>query len=249
MKKALWNAFLRTVPGGWRLPIQYWRSRITGYVDPEMSLIRRWRNPEQIAIDIGANHGIYAFELSRWFQKVEAFEPNQRISSEIRAYDQSRMTLHSVALSAADGQATFHVPISPQGAELVGWGTLDPQLLAGSPHFSQPPQFQEFGVITRTLDSFEFDRVGFIKVDVEGHEKEVLSGSRKTIERCRPVLLVEVRFDSRAAVLEFFTTLDYRMFFLRGTTLSELGKSGRRPEEAQENFFAIPFEKEAAAAG
>ena len=111
MKKAIWNAFLRVAPGGWRLPIHYWRCRITGYVEAEMSLIRWWKDEEKIAVDIGANQGTYSFELARWFRKVEAFEPNDRISSEIQAYDQSRITLHSVALSAAQGAATFHVPI------------------------------------------------------------------------------------------------------------------------------------------
>lgn len=243
MKRLIWKTLLRLTPGSWHLPIHYWRCRITRYVEPELALLRRWKDEEKIAIDVGANQGTYSFELARWFRKVEAFEPNENISSDLCAYDQSRIALHHIALSAADGSATFHVPISSEGRPLVGWGTLEPQLLANSPHFSGPPRFVEFTVATRSLDSYEFDQVGFIKIDVEGHEKEVLEGARRTIERCRPVVLLEVRFPSRNFVQAFFARSDYRMSFLRGGRLFELGKGATGLNENHENFFAIPSEK------
>ena len=42
-----------------------------------------------------------------------------------------------------------------------------------------------------TLDGFAFDHIALIKVDVEGHELQVLKGARETIERCKPILYVE----------------------------------------------------------
>jgi len=44
----------------------------------------------------------------------------------------------------------------------------------------------------RTLDSFDFKDVSFVKIDVEGSELEVLEGGRRTISRDRPHLLVEL---------------------------------------------------------
>jgi hypothetical protein len=49
---------------------------------------------------------------------------------------------------------------------------------------------QEIEVETRTLDEYELD-VGFIKIDVEGHELAVLDGAKGTIEKSRPNMLVE----------------------------------------------------------
>ena len=46
-------------------------------------------------------------------------------------------------------------------------------------------------VQTRTLDSFSFHNVGFIKIDIEGHELAVISGARNTIEQSRPAFLIE----------------------------------------------------------
>lgn len=42
-----------------------------------------------------------------------------------------------------------------------------------------------------TLDNFDFENVTFIKIDVEGHELEVLKGSINTIKKYKPNILVE----------------------------------------------------------
>jgi FkbM family methyltransferase len=44
----------------------------------------------------------------------------------------------------------------------------------------------------RTLDSFELDNVGFIKIDVEGAHLLVLKGAEETIKRNKPLMLVEI---------------------------------------------------------
>jgi FkbM family methyltransferase len=42
-----------------------------------------------------------------------------------------------------------------------------------------------------TLDSFNIQDVGFIKIDVEGYEYEVIQGAEQTIKTFRPVIIVE----------------------------------------------------------
>ncbi|MBA3835829.1 MAG: FkbM family methyltransferase [Sphingomonas sp.] len=43
----------------------------------------------------------------------------------------------------------------------------------------------------RTIDSFEFDAVDLIKLDIQGAEYPALVGARQTILRHRPVIMVE----------------------------------------------------------
>jgi hypothetical protein len=45
----------------------------------------------------------------------------------------------------------------------------------------------------RSIDSFAFSNVSFIKIDVEGYEDEVLEGARLTIARHRPVIMIEIQ--------------------------------------------------------
>src|SRR5262249_17294645 len=49
-----------------------------------------------------------------------------------------------------------------------------------------------YEVTVGTLDQFDLNNVRFIKIDVEGSERDVLAGARKTIKRDRPVLLLEL---------------------------------------------------------
>ena len=44
----------------------------------------------------------------------------------------------------------------------------------------------------RTLDSFQLTQVGFIKIDVEGHEEAVLRGGLATLKREMPNLMIEI---------------------------------------------------------
>ena len=49
-----------------------------------------------------------------------------------------------------------------------------------------------YEVELRTLDSYGFEDVAFIKIDVEGHEEAVLAGAGDTLVRAKPVLLIEI---------------------------------------------------------
>jgi len=68
----------------------------------------------------------------------------------------------------------------------------------------------------RTIDSYNFEDVDVIKIDVEGSELMVMQGARDTITRCRPAVQVEIvpkqcgayGYDPQA-LYDFFTDLDY----------------------------------------
>lgn len=71
-------------------------------------------------------------------------------------------------------------------------------------------------VSCRTIDSYQFEDVDVIKIDVEGSELMVMEGARDTITRCRPSVQVEIvpkqcnayGYDPQA-LYDFFKDLDY----------------------------------------
>lgn len=76
-----------------------------------------------------------------------------------------------------------------------------------------------------TVDDFvaeaRLDRLDFIKIDAEGSDFEVLKGARRTVERFRPTILLEIHLLSRfggsgAAVLHFLDVYDYAVSEIKG---------------------------------
>jgi hypothetical protein len=71
-------------------------------------------------------------------------------------------------------------------------------------------------VSTISLDSCLFEELSFLKIDVEGHEIEVLKGAINTIKLHKPIILCEV-WDNTEARMEFrqiMESMDYEYKFL-----------------------------------
>lgn len=68
----------------------------------------------------------------------------------------------------------------------------------------------------RALDEFDIQNVSFIKIDVEGFEMEVLMGAKKTIEKWKPVIMVEVFELKRKEVDVLMEEFGYRKLIMLG---------------------------------
>jgi FkbM family methyltransferase len=62
------------------------------------------------------------------------------------------------------------------------------------------------------IDYFEFDRVDFIKMDIEGMELEALKGGRDTIEKYRPVMFIEYWSIDSSQLKFYFLDLNYTLY-------------------------------------
>ncbi len=153
--------------------------------DPELWLLPAVVPRNKIAIDIGANKGVYTHVLGGLCRAVHAFEPNPKmfaILSRPGALPQNA-TAYRVALSDSGGRAELIVPKHK--------GYFSDQ----HPSLNPRKKSEGHGVVhveTQTLDSYGFTDVGFIKIDVEGFETAVVQGAAETIRRERPILLVEM---------------------------------------------------------
>ncbi len=166
------------------------------------------------AIDAGANLGLFTYRLSTLYNQVYAFEINPALADGLRRLTPSHVGVYPVGLSSREGSAMLYTPHC-RGRPLHGWASLEPDNCPGAERYTQS------AVLVRPLDSFGFDDVSFVKVDVEGHEVELLTGAAQTIRRNRPVVLIEVKRQNRAAVGDYFRELQYaerRLEELTGVT-------------------------------
>ena len=132
---------------------------------------------------------------------MHAFEINPALAGRLRRMVPSKVSVYPVGLSSHEGSGTLYTPYY-HGQPLNGWAGLEP----GNCPVAE--RYTESTVSVRPLDSFAFDDVSFMKVDVEGHELELLTGAQQTIRRNRPVVLIEVKDRNQEAVRKYFAICD-----------------------------------------
>lgn len=128
----------------------------------------------RLAIDGGAHVGAWTRVLAHHFDEVRSFEPSADNFAclEKNTAGISNVQLFNCALGEESGRGSLHPPVNPgnSGAAWIDDGN-------------------DFDI--KTLDSFEFEEVDFIKLDVEGFEPQAIQGAAITIMRDKPVVLVE----------------------------------------------------------
>ena len=192
----------------------YWLAK------PELRVLRQFVDPGRVSIDVGANIGVHSYFLGRWSRAVHAYEPNPSLLPALRGSAARNVTVHGVALSDRSGQATLTVPVV-DGEAADPYGTLVAS--TASTASTTTTALHSYSVETRRLDDGGHIDVGLIKIDVEGHEQEVIAGARETIARDRPTLLVEIEqrhlsCDARNFIDEV-EGLGYRGWMLLGGAL------------------------------
>jgi FkbM family methyltransferase len=173
----------RCLPGRLQLPLRFRYYRLAAKLPEEIALLRRFAGRGRVAIDVGANQGIFSYAMAQIYGSVIAFEPQPWCAAAIRAYGNPRIAVHQVALSSASSSGQVYVPRDHAS------GRLTTGLARTRPWDTEQ---MALDVPFCTLDEFEPDDVDFIKIDVEGHEAAVLRGARRTIAAHRPTLLIEI---------------------------------------------------------
>src|SRR4051794_21821041 len=115
---------MAAVPRRLKMPLRYWYRMAARRLDPELTLVRQLVSRGDVCLDIGANHGLYAYALPRRGAIVHAFEPQPSCARVIRAYRSPRITVHEVALSDHAGRQVLYVPIK-SGRPDSGEAALD----------------------------------------------------------------------------------------------------------------------------
>ena len=182
MKLSLEDRVKNLLPA--RLYYPYKISQEARAVEPELAILHELVPIGCTAIDVGANRGYYSWALASVAASVEAFEPNPLLAKFAKAKLRRKAHVHEVALSDHGGTATLYIPRRASGSSLHIIGNLG--------NVYAHDRVDEIQVRLATLDSYGFENVGFLKIDVEGSEMKVLAGARETIRISQPNMLIEL---------------------------------------------------------
>ncbi|MFQ5982675.1 MAG: FkbM family methyltransferase [Woeseiaceae bacterium] len=197
----------------------YYKLRAYKYMlwkSPEMGLLQFLTDPRKDSLDIGANLGLFTYFLARYTRHVYAFEPNPYPLRSLKAVIDRNVTVLPMAVSDRSGEAELVVPKSRKGWSSNG-AALDKKTTGRAARLTVP---------CTTIDDLDYRDIGFIKIDIEGHEKAALLGARRTIARERPNLFIENELvHAGSEVSEGFALLhdmDYDGFALIDGVLTNL---------------------------
>ncbi len=200
-------------------PLLNWREQrfYAQYGEVELHLLDILCRREADSIDVGANDGSYVHFLRHYSRTVHAFEPMPELAAILGTkFAHSNVVIHRAALSREDGRAELHMPVV-NGVTVTGCSTIS------APASTKYAAHRTVIVPMHRLDDVYAGDVGFIKIDVEGHQQAVLDGGVETIRRHRPRMLVEVEDrlspGGLAPARAYFDALSYRGYFVYGGKL------------------------------
>jgi len=200
-------------------------------VEPELPLLPAMCPKDAVAVDIGANEGFFACHLLPLARSVVAFEPLPQMLSRLRENYSGKMTIHGVILSDREGRGEIRYPSGGYMSATVAESNVSA--------IESGRVIESVMVNMATLDSFDLTNVGFIKIDVEGHEEAVLRGGLQTLKREMPNLMIEIEErhapGSLGRVSILLCEIGYAGFFLDGKQLFSIEQFDPKYHQVRRN--------------
>ena len=170
-------------------------------------------------LDIGAYTGLYSLIAAMNGNHAHAFELTPRTVERAKINVtlnnlSNKITLHPYGLSERSEQVKIFIP---RNTEILGTGNAINEKEIWRQRGQTPrTTFSQVRKFSDVLAEGQISSFEAMKVDVEGHEYEVLSSMRDALEEHRPVVIVEISRRRRDEVFQLLAELEYRVEQLHG---------------------------------
>lgn len=147
------------------------------------------------ALDIGANLGLFTQLLLDAGANVTSIEPNSRLCNYLNNVFGHRITCLNVGLSDSNYSVELRIPrirgVPTRMSAMDALATIHPQNTLSS--FDSDDSFRN-EIEVKTIDDLFLDSeyVDVLKIDVEGHESQVIEGGLKTLAKFQPLIMCEI---------------------------------------------------------
>jgi len=137
-----------------------------------------------VAVDIGANVGLWSRDLATRFARVVAIEPVEEFQECLRKnVPMENIEVWPIALGTEDTTIDMIITEGNTGHSHIDKTTIG----IGK-------------VKMQRLDSLWFDRIDYMKIDCEGYEMQILQGGEQTIRNHQPVIVVEQKLHTDTGI-------------------------------------------------
>ena len=158
-----------------------------------------------IFVDIGANVGVHSLNMSQFCSDVHSFEPNPvvrgKLEEKIRMNIVKNIVVHGVGVGMVNEELPYYAPKGCNqgtGSFIEGYSLNNDnngillKLVHGDEYF----------------EKLRLDQIDIIKIDVEGFEKNVLLGLKKTLAKYRPIIFLEFSESTKQSFSDYDEFID-----------------------------------------
>ncbi len=164
--------------------------------EKELNVVDHFEDKNKESVDVGVYRGVYTYKLAEKFKHVHSFEPNPLLYPYLKKNLKQiipNITLYNYALSNKNEETDLKVPY--RGKSLFK-NNIEEIYQLGCATIHKNNEFKNYDnykVNCKKLDDILGDKeISFIKIDVEGHELNVIEGAKNIIKNNKPTLLVEI---------------------------------------------------------
>ena len=183
------------------------------------------------SVDVGVYRGVYTYRLSQLSKHVHSFEPNPLVFPYLDKNLKKivkNMTLYNTALSDEITEVDLRIP---KRFNVINKDNYEERYKLGASSIHKKNSLINDDYITYNVKTAKLDdllinnNIGFIKIDVEGHEKNVVMGAINLIKKNKPNLLVEIEErhskDKVEHTINFINGLGYKSYYCENFKLKE----------------------------
>jgi FkbM family methyltransferase len=177
--------------------------------EKEIKYLKKYLSKKEYAfIDVGANYGIYSFIFASSAKLSIIVEPIKECIDYIRrGLKQSSLMMINKLASNTNKPQIIKIPIE-NNRKIFGRSSIGNTF----------NNYEELSIssfkldeLTQNLQKISFD-ILFIKIDVEGHENEVLEGSKRLFTEYDMLLLIEIEKRHNPKFMEIYRVLTQNQF-------------------------------------
>ncbi len=208
-------------------------------------------------LDVGANDGISAigFRHVHSDYRILSIEPNLCHEAHLKSLKR-RINRFEYLLMGAGRQRlemTLYIPVF-NSVPIYTAASLKKDYALRTMHEQHVTDGDKnIVIVEHRVDILPLDELNLnpdiVKIDTEGYDYEVLLGMKATIERCRPVILVEYSLEAYPLLKDFFDMYHYKLWTYDHTrdlffAIDEIQeKDFYLRHKVTRNIFCIPMDK------
>ena len=183
------------------------------WFEDEIHFVRNFIKPGMVALDIGANYGLYSTAIAKNIGdngKLWCFEPTPNTANALRSTIKKnnltdKVDIIEAGLSDHIGTATFYLS---ENSELNSLSSKN----------NQPQESLTIKLLTLDQCKKEHDwkSIDFIKLDAEGEEANILKKATETLKECSPLIMFELKHGDQInhSLINGFKNLGYDSYYL-----------------------------------